>query len=122
QGKPMPLGWAVGAEGRQTSDPFHAVAVMPLGGERDTSGQKGYGLSLMVEFLCSQLSGSLWSRDVTGSRVEHIVPSDTSHAFIAINIAAFLDLGDHSASSDGMVHALRTIPPAPGSCCSRRPR
>jgi len=114
QRKPMPLGWAVDAEGRPTTDPFEAVALMPLGGERDTSGQKGYGLSLMVEFLCSQLSGSLWSRDVTGSRVEHIVPSDTSHAFIAIKIAAFRDLDEYAASADEMLHALRTSPPAPG--------
>ncbi len=84
---------------------------MPLGGDRDTSGQKGYGLSLMVEFLCSQLSASLWSRDVTGSRVDKIVPSDTSHAFIAIDIAAFRDLA--------------STPPAPTRCwraCAHRHR
>ncbi|CAN5831540.1 Ldh family oxidoreductase [soil metagenome] len=112
--KPIPAGWAVDEEGRTVTDPFDARALMPLGGEKDTSGQKGYGLSLMVEFLCSQLSASLWSRDVTGSRVDKIVPSDTSHAFIAINIAAFRDLDEYAESADEMLHTLRTTEPAAG--------
>ena len=112
--KPIPAGWAVDADGLTVTDPFDARALMPLGGEKDTSGQKGYGLSLMVEFLCSQLSASLWSRDVTGSRVDHIVPSDTSHAFLAIDIAAFRDLDEYAASADEMLHSLRTSAPAEG--------
>jgi LDH2 family malate/lactate/ureidoglycolate dehydrogenase len=112
--KPIPAGWAVDDEGRGVTDPFEARALMPLGGERDTSGQKGYGLSLMVEFLCSQLSGSLWSRDVAGSRVYPMRPSDTSHAFLAIDIAAFRDLDEYAASADELLHSLRSSEPAPG--------
>lgn len=112
--KPIPAGWAVDEDGLIVTDPFDARALMPLGGEKDTSGQKGYGLSLMVEFLCSQLSASLWSRDVTGSRVDHIVPSDTSHAFIAIDIAAFRDLDEYAASADEMLGSLRASAPATG--------
>lgn len=114
QKKEMPIGWAVDEEGLPTSDPFAARALMPLGGERETSGQKGYGLSLMVEFLCSQLSGSLWSRDVAGSRVEPIRPSDTSHAFMAINIEAFRPFDEYAKSADEMLHTLRTSEPMPG--------
>lgn len=110
----MPIGWAVDAEGLPTADPFAAVALMPLGSERDTSGQKGYGLALMVEMLCSQLSGSAWSRDVAGSRVVPMRPSDTSHAFIAINVEAFRPLDEYTASVDEMLHTLRTSEPAPG--------
>ncbi|MEZ4521498.1 MAG: hypothetical protein R3A46_07635 [Thermomicrobiales bacterium] len=67
----------------------------------------------MVEFLCSQLSASLWSRDVTGSRVDKIVPSDTSHAFLAIDIASFRDLdGRYNDSADEMLHSLREDPGA----------
>ena len=112
--KAIPVGWAVDEEGQNVTDPFDARALMPLGGDRDTSGQKGYGLSLMVEFLCSQLSASLWSRDVTGSRVDKIVPSDTSHAFIAIDIAAFRDLDEYSESADEMLGSLRNTEPAAG--------
>ena len=114
QHKEMPVGWAVDTEGVPTTDPFAAVALMPLGSERETSGQKGYGLALMVEMLCSQLSGSAWSRDVAGSRVEPLRPSDTSHAFIAINIEAFRPLDDYNASVDEMLHTLRNSEPMPG--------
>lgn len=110
----IPLGWAVDAEGVMTTDPFAAVALMPLGGERTTSGQKGYGLALLVEMLCSQLSGSLWSRDVAYSRGETDRPADTSHAFIAINIEAFRPLDEYNASVDSMLGDLRAAPPAAG--------
>ncbi len=110
----IPAGWAVDELGHTTTDPFEAVALLPLGGERITSGQKGYGLSLMVEFLCSQLSGSHWSRDVAGSRVNPPRPSDTSHAFIAINIDAFRPLDEYQTSADEMLGSLRSSPPAPG--------
>jgi LDH2 family malate/lactate/ureidoglycolate dehydrogenase len=112
--KDVPRGWTIDPEGLTTTDPFAAVALSPLGGERDTSGQKGYGLSLMVEMLCSQLSGSVWSKHVTGSRVVPPRPSDTSHAFIAINIDAFRPLDEFRASVDEMLHELRTMQPVEG--------
>lgn len=112
--KPIPRGWAVNSEGLPTEDPFEAVALMPLGSERETSGQKGYGLSLLVEVLCSQLSGSLWSKHVSGSRSDVPRPTDTSHAFIAINIDAFRPLAEFGASMDEMLGDLRSMEPAPG--------
>lgn len=113
-GKALPVGLAVDAEGQPVTDPFEARALMPLGGERSTSGQKGYGLALMVEMLCSQLSGSLWSRDVVYSRGDTTRPADTSHAFIAIDIEAFRPLDDYTASVDEMLGSLRAMPPAAG--------
>ncbi len=110
----IPLGWAVDADGVPTTDPFAAVALMPLGSERATSGQKGYGLSLLVEMLCSQLSGSLWSKDIVYSRGENDRPADTSHAFIAIDIAAFRPIDEYTASVDDMLGQLRDLPPADG--------
>lgn len=114
QGKPIPVGWAVDAGGEPVTDPFAAVALAPLGGERETSGQKGYGLSLMVEMLCSQLSGSLWSKHVSGSRDNPPRPSDTSHAFIAIDISAFQPLDAYTSSVDAMLGELRATPPRAG--------
>lgn len=112
--EPMPIGWAVNEEGASTTDPFAARALLPLGGERETSGQKGYGLSLLVEFLCSQLSGSNWSRDVAGSRTDPPRPADTSHAFIAINVEAFRPLDEYQSSVDEMLGTLRSSEPAIG--------
>jgi LDH2 family malate/lactate/ureidoglycolate dehydrogenase len=87
---------------------------MPLGSERETSGQKGYGLALLVEMLCSQLSGSLWSKEVVYSRGDTTRPADTSHAFIAIDITAFRPLDEYAASVDAMLGQLRGMEPAEG--------
>lgn len=112
--KPIPRGWAVNSEGETVEDPWEATALMPLGGERKTSGQKGYGLSLLVEVLCSQLSASLWSKHVSGSRTETPRPTDTSHAFMAINIEAFRPLAEFGASMDDMLGDLRSMEPMKG--------
>jgi L-2-hydroxycarboxylate dehydrogenase (NAD+) len=112
--KPIPRGWAVNDDGQPVEDPWEATALMPLGGERITSGQKGYGLSLMVEVLCSQLSASLWSKHVTGSRSSPPRPSDTSHAFMAIDIEAFRPLAEFGASMDEMLGDLRGMEPMEG--------
>lgn len=113
-GVEIPLGWGLDAEGEPVTDPHQVVALTPLGGDRITSGQKGYGLALMVEMLCSQLSGSLWSRDVVYSRAEEGQPSDASHAFIAIDINAFRPFDDYAASTDEMLADLRTMEPRKG--------
>ena len=54
------LRWAVDGRGQVTSDPREAMregAGLPLGGQEETGGYKGYGLALMVEVLCGVMSG-----------------------------------------------------------------
>jgi ureidoglycolate dehydrogenase (NAD+) len=48
-GKPIPAGWAVDGDGRETTDPRAVKAVLPM------AGPKGSGLSLMIEVLASVL-------------------------------------------------------------------
>jgi len=59
QGKALPEGWIVDAQGRSTTDPaaFYGPplgAILPLGGP---AGHKGYALGLLVEILGSALAG-----------------------------------------------------------------
>jgi len=107
----LPEGLAVDEHGEPTTDPFAARALLPLGGERKTSGQKGYGLGLLVEMLCSQLSGSLWSKQIAYSNAKGQQPADTSHAFIAINIEAFRPLSEYNTSVDQLFSTLRNAEP-----------
>ncbi|HMM43861.1 MAG TPA: Ldh family oxidoreductase [Thermomicrobiales bacterium] len=111
-GATLPEGLAVDEHGQPTTDPFAARALMPLGGLRATSGQKGYGLALLVEMLCSQLSGSLWSKKIVYSGARGQQHADTSHAFIAIDIQAFRPLDEYNASVDEMFATLRNAEPA----------
>ncbi len=55
--KPLPNGWAIDHDGYPTNDPFAMGAIMPLGGDRSTSGHKGYGLGMMVDMLCGPMGG-----------------------------------------------------------------
>ena len=51
-GRSIPPGWAVDAEGRETTDPAKVKSVLPM------AGPKGTGLSLMIEVLASALVGN----------------------------------------------------------------
>ena len=59
QGKQVPPGWIIDANGNSTTDPNDFKgdppgAILPLGG---AVGHKGYGMSIMVELLGGALSG-----------------------------------------------------------------
>ncbi|XP_059059643.1 (2R)-3-sulfolactate dehydrogenase (NADP(+))-like [Achroia grisella] len=59
--EPLPEGWAMGTDGKVTTDAqeaFKAGRLLPLGGLESTGGYKGYGLSAIGEVFCSGLSGS----------------------------------------------------------------
>lgn len=54
EGKPIPEGWAVGPDGQPTTDPKVGLAGMML----PAGGVKGVMLALLVEVLCTALTGS----------------------------------------------------------------
>jgi L-2-hydroxycarboxylate dehydrogenase (NAD+) len=109
EGKPIPRGWAVDSDGNVTTDPNKAVALTPLGGTRETSGQKGFGLGLFVEVLCGQLAGGTWGRYVKGSRDVVPGPTRTGHAFMAWRIDAFTSESDFKANIDQMVQEIKSL-------------
>jgi len=62
EGREIPPGWAIDAEGRPTTDPKAALAgaMLPM------AGHKGIGLAMMVQCLAGSLTGAL-PASVTGS-------------------------------------------------------
>jgi (2R)-3-sulfolactate dehydrogenase (NADP+) len=59
RGEPLPSGWAIDAEGRETTDASAAMrgALLTFGGAR------GANIALMVEVLAAGLTGANWSLD-----------------------------------------------------------
>lgn len=59
EGRPIPPGWAVDADGNPTTDPSAAVkgALVAFGGAR------GANIALMVEVMAAGLTGANWSLD-----------------------------------------------------------
>lgn len=56
-GKQLPIGWAIDADGQPTTDPEEALA----GAQLPFGGHKGAALALMIELLAGALIGDLFS-------------------------------------------------------------
>ena len=118
--KEMPLGWAVDATGRGTSDPHTVLdalskrlggGILPLGGEgEEHSGHKGYGLALMVDVLCGVLSGSATG---LGVDVDKAKPN-VGHFFMALDPSAFRPLEDFRRDMDRLSQELKNSSKAQG--------
>lgn len=106
-GIPIPAGWGLDDDGRATTDPDAVRGLTPLGGARETSGHKGYGLGLMVEIFCGQLASNAWSHEIGASYVSDAPTEGTGHAFLAWRIDAFRDLDEFRADMDAMLATLR---------------
>src|SRR2546423_1140579 len=108
RGEPIPTGWIIDAEGRNTTDPTQyrkGGALLPLGG---TEGYKGSGLAAMVEVLCGLLTGLGFGVDPTGRH--------NDGCFMAVfNVAAFRPLADFKKEVAEFARYLKATPPSEGS-------
>lgn len=104
---PLPEGWALDREGRPTTDAERAAILLPAGGP------KGSGLAMMFETLTSLMVGNpllepalLQAPGAARHRQNSVVA--------ALDVAAFTDLAVYRSHVDGLVDALRALPPAEG--------
>lgn len=112
-GRRLHEGWAMGEDGRPTTDPEAGLAAMrltPLGGTRAMSSHKGYGLAAMVEILCSMLAGAYYAptRERRHPEAKHW---HIGHFFLAIDPKAFRGEGEFEDDLDDMIDALHAVPP-----------
>jgi len=84
-GESIPIGWAVDAEGNDTTDPDAALQ----GSLLSAGGYKGYGLSLMVELFASALTGSLPSAELAPLKAAEGGPHDIGQFYLVIDPGAF---------------------------------
>ena len=103
-GTPIPEGWALGPDGRPTTDPAAALAgaMLPFGGH------KGSALGTMIELLGACLIGDLTSRaclDRTGSTALSPIHGELLIAFAPEVFARGRD-GDPFAQADSLFGAI----------------
>jgi len=81
KGEAIPLGWALDAEGRPTTDPKAGLAgtMMPAGGV------KGAMLALMVELLCCALTGAAFGFEADSFFVDEGNRPRIGQAFLVID-------------------------------------
>ncbi|MBM2575457.1 Ldh family oxidoreductase [Jannaschia sp. Os4] len=84
EGRPIPEGWALDADGRPTTD----AAAGLKGSMAPSGGYKGVGLALIVETFAAALSGALLGTDAAPFSGTAGGPPRTGQAFVAIDPAA----------------------------------
>ncbi len=110
RGQPIPDSWAVGPDGLPTTDPTLARQ----GGARPLADYKGSGLALMIEIFTSLLTGATLGVHSAGFFSDMSRPADVAHLFLAIDIAAFLDLQSFKDRLAALLTEMRELPLAPG--------
>jgi LDH2 family malate/lactate/ureidoglycolate dehydrogenase len=123
-GKPLPHGWIVDRDGRPATDPqalLNGGAMVPLGGDVETGGHKGYCLGALVDLFCGLLSGANWGPFVPPfllgqhQEPERSVGPGIGHFFGAMRVDAFIDPAEYRARLDDWVRTFHATRPAAGS-------
>lgn len=84
EGKPIPLGWALDADGNPTTDPRAGLEGMML----PAGGAKGAMLALAVELLACALSGAAFGFESDSFFTDSGRPTRIGQAFLAIDPGA----------------------------------
>ena len=111
QGKALPAGWAVDADGVDSDDPEvlrKRGALLPLGSRVETSSHKGYGLGVMVDVVSGLLSGAGSGLFLDRQTVEQ------GQWFAAWRVDLFRDLAEFKGEMKRMVDHIRGTRPAAG--------
>lgn len=104
-GTDIPSDWACDVKGNPTTNPNDAVSLLPIGG------YKGFGLSMMIDILCSLLSGMPFGRDIIKMYADPIENKRyLGHFFIAMDIARFTDMTIFKERLQMMMEEVRSEP------------
>lgn len=112
--QPLPVGWALDADGAPTTHPEEADLLLPLGSGEAQGGHKGYGLAALVDILCGPLAGAAFGPRVSGMRTRPPRPSGIGHFFAAWRPEAFRPTDEFGADMDELIRGLRGSAPARG--------
>ena len=118
RGETLPVGWAIAPDGSPATQPQAALegSLLPLGGNEETGGYKGYGLALVVEVLTGVLSNAAFGPNIVGL-FSTAGPSDLGQLFMAIDPGAIDERVAFSARLERLLNQLTRaplIPNAPG--------
>jgi len=109
RGEKIPLGYALDAEGRPTTDPTVALGgvVLPIGEH------KGSGLSMFMDIFGGVISGANFGGEV-GDQYKVGTPQDVGHFFLAMRPNLFVSEQDYRARIDTLIDRVHGAPKAHG--------
>jgi LDH2 family malate/lactate/ureidoglycolate dehydrogenase len=111
RGEQIPLGYALDAEGRPTTDPKAALGgvVLPIGG------YKGSGLAMLMDILGGVISGANFGGDVGDQYKTYDRPQDVGHFFLAMKSDLFVPEADYRHRMDTLIERVHASPTAEGT-------
>lgn len=123
KGERIPEGCAVDRDGRMTTDPremLNGGALLPLGGDFQHGGHKGYCMATMVDMLSAVLSGANWGPYPPPFPADLPAPpryvgKGVGHFFLALRIDGFIDPDEFKRQVDDWVRTIRGTRPAVGT-------
>lgn len=110
EGRDIPEGWALDADGNATTNAAAALAGTIL----TMAGHKGYALALMVEMLSGVLSGAAVGPDVGSMYKQRDRPQDVGHFFCLLDVSAFMAPETFRARTDAMIDRIKGSRRRPG--------
>ena len=110
ENQPIPLGWAIDKDGNPTTNATEALAgsVLPFGT------YKGFGIALIIEVLCTFLSGAASGPEVGALYANAKTNQNLGFFFCAIDVNSFLDSEIFKARVDKIITDLKALKKAPG--------
>ncbi len=108
--EPIPLGWAIDAEGRPTTDPQAAIdgIILPM------AGHKGYAIATMMDVMAGVLTGSSFLSAVN-SPYKFDRRSGAGHFLIALDIARMQPIKQYEDRIERFIDELKSAPRAQGT-------
>jgi (2R)-3-sulfolactate dehydrogenase (NADP+) len=106
EGRAIPPGWALDAEGRPTTDP---KAMLAGGTVAPAGGHKGFALALMVETLAAGLTGANWSHRASSLGDDHGGPPRIGQFYLAVDPGCF-GAGDLPGRLSAMLEDMTADP------------
>lgn len=95
-GRPIPEGWAVGPDGKPTTDPAAGLA----GAQLPFGGHKGSAIALMIELLAACLPRDYLAFEASEEDTPAAGPAKGGELLIAMDPSRFVADGDGDASLD----------------------
>ena len=106
EGKQLPPGWALTADGEATQDPHQAKIMLPVGGP------KGHGLAIVTSLLGGVLTGGPAACNRTPDTPPELARH--GHFFYAINVSNFCPLDAFTEAVDAEIRTIRNSKRADG--------
>ena len=106
--EPIPAGWAVDANGEETTDPFKVHALLPI------AGAKGYGLGMVIDILSGILVGVPFGKHVSSMYHDLSAGRELGQLHIVIDPSRFRPLEAFKHDISATIKEINGMTPAPG--------